>query len=129
SMLIWAFMGQGSFNNSWQIIFFIGMIAGYYLPEIRTNVEQWPAVRQKRVFRTSLTLATICLVASAIICLYPMMVYDYGRFTIPLFEAFGLTEFKHALAQTLTNWHGNMSVIFSHDRMGVGRILLSLLYF
>ncbi len=129
SGLVWLAIGPTNFTYAWQILFFLGMVFGYYLPQTKAWASSWSQPKQTMMYRSSIALSAVLLVASVVVCLFPMMVYDYSRFTTPIITSFSTLAERDNLVNYLTSINTDLSGWLSHQFMGPGRIALFLLYF
>lgn len=130
SILIWLWKGQVSFNSAWQVVFFSGMIVGYYFPQIKACFNTRLSPRLQKLSKGLLvSVAAIGLVISYIINIGPQFLYDYSRIVDPLWNHFSDLATKQLVANTLTTWSWSLEPFFSHGTMGLGRFGFFLIAF
>lgn len=125
SVAIWVLWRDSTFSHftAWQIVFFIGMIIGYYLPVIETWFTTHLSQNKRRILAGSImTLSLVTFVANIILAvLFPILAGEFKSLFSPasyqvLLQAIDL----RTLADT---------TLFNRESLEIGRLLIGTLWF
>jgi hypothetical protein len=112
SISIWALFHTTAILlpfSAWGVIFFLGMIIGYYLPQIETWAKNLPATIRRTSSASLIAVASITFVASSLFqVLLPMLHVDTPRLTATL---------------------ASYAPYFDKGTLGIGRLLLGVVWF
>jgi hypothetical protein len=100
SLLAWAF-SSGHFNLAWQLLFFTGMIVGYYWPALAKTMQGISPRARMLLYRVGVLLALITVCLSAFMTFMPQ----------------------------LSSVNQLIAPFFDHDRLGLGRVIVFGLWF
>lgn len=124
SFLIWFFLRDSSFSHvtAWQIIFFGGIIIGYYLPAIEKYICSFD-LKWRQIAWTSLLTFTLVTFATNIIAavLLPIIAGKLETFVSP-------TLYVNILAIIDIRTMLDVSV-FSRETLEIGRLLVGIVWF
>ena len=92
SFAIWFFLRETAMFlpfSAWQIIFFYGIIIGYYLPQIEDSFRSLKKMTQQKVFRGVLMAAFWTYMFSVVLMVVAPMVLDRGTPIMQFHDWFG----------------------------------------
>ncbi|OGL23970.1 hypothetical protein A2791_03665 [Candidatus Saccharibacteria bacterium RIFCSPHIGHO2_01_FULL_46_30] len=124
SILVWLFLSQGPYSHftAWQIIFYISVIIGYYLPTLEYNVQSLSKSTKKIAAAMLFTVTAITFTGSIILTvLLPIVAGEFKGLVTPdaYVVVLNLIDIRTHLDQT----------IFNRDTMAVGRLLIGMVWF
>lgn len=125
SVLVWLVLRDNVYLmpfSGWQIIFMLGLIIGYYLPEIEGRILKLPQTLLRRSFIIIVTAAT----ATYILSIWWSVVLPYVAATFTPFlsrESLDTIGIATQLRQDI--WEA----WFSKSSIGIGRLLFGCLWF
>lgn len=124
SIAIWYFLGSGQFAHitAWQLVFFAGIIIGYYLPAIERWVKSWPA-QTKRISKLTLMTTALSTFAFSVVLtvVLPTIAGEYEHILSP-------TAFHNIVEIINVRTYLDLG-IFNKDSLALGRILIGTLWF
>jgi hypothetical protein len=121
SVTMWAFRGQG-FTLSWQIIFNLGILIGFYWNTIQRKWAVQRPERQNLIKKAFLSTALISFVFSyASVYVLTLLFYLWGDNHLPGF-------WQH-VAYTWGNWNHDIWLYADKWTMGPVRIILFFIWF
>lgn len=124
SVVIWILFSHGAYSHftAWQIIFYIAIIIGYYLPAIERYATSLPRNIQKAGLTTLFTVASITFVTSVILTVVlPMIAGEYRSVLSP-------TMFTTITDIIAMRTRLDLS-IFDKDTMALGRLIIGVIWF
>lgn len=121
SLTIWVFRGQG-FTLSWQLIFNLGILIGFYWNSIQQRWNSLAAGRQRFIKRTFLIAAVLSFAASyASVYVLSLLFHLWGDNLLP-------NWWQH-VAYTWGNWNHDVWLYADKWTMGPVRVLLFFTWF
>lgn len=125
SIIVWIVLGSNVYVTpfaGWQLIFMIGLVLGYYLPQIELRVRTLPRRTKTIALRALITLAGLTYVGSVLwSVVLPLVISTYGT-VLPSTTASLLTSIVSVREAVWEPW-------FSKSSLGVGRVLIGTLWF
>jgi hypothetical protein len=122
SAAIWAFRGT-SFNMGWQILFFFGIVAGYYLPVTEKKFKVMTKPLQKKISYLVVGIAVGAIIFNGILIYLSNLVknsYSYVIF---------LPNFVSSTIILLNNFYSSTGTYFEKNILGIGRLSLDFICF
>lgn len=124
SVATWGFLGATPFNSftAWQIIFYLAVIIGYYLPTIEKAVTSLPRATKQRAVITLFVFSGITFASSVILTvLLPMIAGEFGN---------RLPAGVYSFITTLIDIRTQLDItIFDRDTMAIGRLAIGTIWF
>lgn len=125
SVVVWVLWRDSAFSHftAWQIVFFIGMIIGYYLPVIEAWFTTHLSQSKRRVLTGSIiTLSLTTFIINVILAvLFPILAGEFK----PLFSAASYQALLQAIdLRTLAD-----TSLFNRETLEIGRLLIGTLWF
>lgn len=125
SILIWLVLGSNVYVSpfaSWQLIFMLGLVLGYYLPEIEGRTLKLPEAKRMGAYRIIIMVAIITYLFSIAWSVVTPFIITYLSSLLPdttivLLQA--ITAYREAIWDP---W-------FSKPALGGGRLLFGTLWF
>ncbi len=122
SCLIWIFRGN-SFNMAWQILFFVGIILGYYLPTIEKRFNNL-----NKSLRTCLRYSVISL-ACLLISFNAILIYFSIALKNPSSYISTLPNPYSTYIASLNTFYNYTGMLFEKNSLGIGRLILDVICF
>jgi hypothetical protein len=124
SVVVWLGLGPWFYGHftAWQIIFYVSIIIGFYLPSIERSVTSLPQRTKKYLLISLFTTAISTFVISIILTvLLPIITGEFESILpAPLYATFlQLIDIRTSLDIT----------IFNRETMALGRILIGVVWF
>jgi len=121
SVTMWLFRGQG-FTLSWQIIFNIGMLIGFYWNSIQVKWHELSGSRQSAVKKLFFSAAVLSFAASyASVYVLSLLFHIWGHNLLP--------HWLQHVAYDWGNWNHDVWLYADKWTMGPLRILLFFIWF
>ncbi len=111
SIAAWALLHTNPYFlpfSAWQLVFFLGMIAGYHLPALQSAARQLPWIVRRTSVATLWSIAIISFTLSSI-CFVVLPILGYSN---------PLAHFMHTAAP-----------IFDKETLGIGRLFIGTVWF
>ena len=125
SVVIWALLRKVDLFlpfSAWQIVFFLGMIIGYYLPTIERFVRSWPA----RLKRISFTVIVSVFISTFVLSLVVIVILPMIIASSPGVAQIGLVEYARDFYTSIRPYFDKVTL--DPARIIIGAVWFSGLY-
>lgn len=125
SVLVWLVLGSNIYVSpfaAWQLIFMLGLVAGYYLPEIEGRTLKLPEARRMGAYRIIIMVAIITYPFSIAWSVVTPFIVTYLSSLLP--------DTTILLLQAITTYRESIrDPWFSKPALGIGRLVFGTLWF
>ena len=119
SMTVWWFGHKQGFNYAWQVLFMLGIVAGYYLPQVESWWQRQTLKMQRSIFLSLVVVSISTILFSLAVSVFAPYIISQMIYAPTLMP----------LAHLLTDFGSVFGRYVDKDSLEYGRLIFALLWF